>query len=298
MHAPEIVPETLELTHPLGHYAGYTGYDAAFLATEVPLPVLSDEQRAIAAHRVDAGPGADPVVLPYTHFSVVMNGLRCIAFYTAVNIDGSALVDFPRGRDKWYFDPRIAQTEQVGEDLYRRNRLDRGHLVRRLDPVWGADPATPEADSFHFTNCSPQHERFNQGKDLWQGLENFILGNAEVRDRRITVFTGPVLAADDPLYKGVRLPLAFWKVVVHVRADGTTASAAYVLEQKGLIEDMLREEAVFSPGTYRVTLAHLIERTSLDLSHLQEFELPLSSDGLEAVGDHVPVAAGYLNVVV
>lgn len=291
--------ETLaELTHPADHYAGYTGYDPAFLGTAVPLPVLTDAQRSIAAHRVDVPPGEDPVVLPYTHFSVVMNGLRCLAFYTAVNIDGTRLVDFPRGRDTWYFDPRIAQTEQVGEDLYRRNQLDRGHLVRRLDPVWGDDPAIPESDSFHFTNCSPQHERFNQGKELWQGLENFILGNAAVRDRRITVFTGPVLTEDDPLYKGVRLPLAFWKVVVHVRADGTAASAAYVLEQEALIDDMLRDEAVFLPGAYRVSLAHLVERTNLDFAYLQAFELPLSSDGLEAAGDHVLVADDYTNVVV
>lgn len=287
-----------DLTHPRSHYAGYTGYDPAFLRTPVRLPVLSDEQRRTAAKRVDAGPGDDPVVLPYTHFSVVMNGLRSLAYYTVVNIDGTRLVELKRGRDKWFLDSRIAQTEQIGEDLYRRNALDRGHLVRRLDPVWGADPQTPDGDTFHFTNCSPQHERFNQGKDLWQGLENAILDNAAVRDRRITVFTGPVLADDDPLYKGVRLPLAFWKIVVYDKTDGTRASAAYVLEQGALIEDMFAAEAVFQPGTYRVSLAHLIERTALDFAYLQDVELPLSSDGLEAAGDHVRIQDGYADLVV
>ena len=286
-----------DLVHPVDHYAGYTGYDAGFLHVPIPLPVLTDEQRRTAAVRVDAGPGDDPTVLPYTHFSVVMNARRALAYYTVVNIDGSRLVPLQRGRDRWFLDPRIAQTEQIGEDLYTRNALDRGHLVRRLDPVWGDDPAVPDADTFHFTNCSPQHERFNQGKDLWQGLENFLLEDAQVRDRRITVFTGPVLADGDPLYKGVRLPLAFWKVVVYGRTDGTTGSAAYVLEQAGLIEDML-DEAVFAPGAYRVPIAHLVERTGLDLGHLQEFETALSADGLEAAGDHVPVARDYANVVV
>lgn len=288
-----------DLVHPIGHYAGYTGYDPGFLPDlPVPLLELSAEQQQVAARRVDARPGDDPFVLPYTHFSVVMNGLRGIAFYTVVNIDGARLVQLPRRRDAWFLDPRILQTQQIGEDVYRRNALDRGHLVRRLDPVWGTDPARPDADTFHFTNCSPQHERFNQGKDLWQGLENFILDNAEVRARRMTVFTGPVLADDDPVYKGVRLPLAYWKVVVYAKADGTPASAAYVLEQAELIGELFAPEAAFRPGTYRVTIAHLVERTGLALGPLAAHELPLTSDGLETAGTHVLVQDGYANVVV
>lgn len=285
-----------DLSRPRDHYTGYTGYDPAFLRTEVPLPVLTDNQRLIAAKRVDAGPEEDPTVLPYPHFSVVMNGMRSLAFYTAVNIEGSQLVDLPRHRDRWFLDSRIAETEQIGENLYERNALDRGHLVRRLDPVWGTDAQRANDDTFHFTNCSPQHERFNQGQDLWQGLENFILNHAEVRDRRITVFTGPVLGDDDPLYKGVRLPLAFWKIVVHDKVDGTLAAAAYVLEQGKLIDDFLAE-AVFQPGTYRITLTHLIERTTLDFSYLQDVELPLSSDKLESADRRVLIADNCANVV-
>lgn len=295
---PPVPGSAAELAHPQSHFAGYRGYDPDFLDVPVPLPVLTPEQRAIAAKRIDAGPGDDPVVLPYTHFSVVMNRVRSLAYYTVVNIDGRALVDLPRERDRWFLDPRIAQTEQIGEDLYARNALDRGHLVRRLDPVWGDDPERPNGDTFHFTNCSPQHEKFNQGKELWQGLENAILDNAGMRDRRMSVFTGPVLADDDPVYKGVRLPLAFWKIVTYVRADGSHASAAYVLEQAKLIDDMLAERAAFQPGTYRVTLTHLVERTGLAFGHLSDSELPLSSDGLEAADDHVLLEAGYANLVV
>lgn len=288
---------TSDLTRPRDHYAGYTGYDPHFLRTAVPLPKLTDAQRQLAAKRVDASPGEDPTVLPYPHFSVVMNGLRGLAFYTVVNIDGHQLVDLPRDSDRWFLDSRIAETEQIGEDLYERNALDRGHLVRRLDPVWGDAARRANDDTFHFTNCSPQHERFNQGQDLWQGLENFILNHARLRDRRLTVFTGPVMAESDPLYKGVRLPLAFWKIVTYDLADGTPATAGYVLEQAGLIDDFLAE-AVFRPGTYRVTLAHLVERTGLDLGYLAYAERPLSADGLEAVGDRVPIGDGYAGVVI
>lgn len=290
-------PVGVEAARPPTYYDGYSGYDPAFLHTEVPLPVLTDEQRHNSAKRSGAPRGADPTVLPYTHFSVVLNRVRQLAYYTVVNIDGIQLVDLPRGRDRWYFDPRIAESEQIGEELYRRNALDRGHLVRRLDPVWGPGAARPGDDTFHFTNCAPQHERFNQGSDLWQGLENYILGHADARERRITVFTGPVLDEDDPLYKGVRLPLAYWKVIAYDRTDGSLAVAAYILEQAKLVEDLLRTEARFEPGPYRVTLAHLTERTGLDFGYLHDAELPVSSDGVERVVERVRIRDDFSNLV-
>jgi endonuclease G len=296
MTAPEIAGGAGPV-HPVSYYDGYRGYDPEFLRTPVPLPVLTDEQRRVAAARPDAGPDEDPVVLPYTHFSVVVHRPRQLAWYTVVNIDGAQLVDLPRDPDRWYFDPRIAQSEQIGEELYRRNALDRGHLVRRLDPVWGSDPERTADDTFHFTNCSPQHERFNQGQDRWQGLENYILDNADARDRRITVFTGPVLDEDDPIYKGVRLPLAYWKIVAYDQPDGTPATAAYVLEQARLIEDLLRRRAVFDPGAYRVSMEHLVERTGLDFGYLQEFELPLTAGGLRARTARLPIGEDYTNAL-
>jgi endonuclease G, mitochondrial len=285
-----------EAARPRSYYQGYQGYDPAFLGISVPLPTLTEEQRRNTAKNSDAVEGEDPTVLPYTHFSVVMNRRRQLAYYTVVNIDGNQSTDLSRGGDRWFFDSRIAESEQIGETLYRRNALDRGHLVRRLDPVWGPQAGRANDDTFHFTNCSPQHERFNQGQDRWQGLENYILNNADARNRKVTVFTGPVMDEDDPVYKGIRLPLAFWKIIAYVKADGTLATAAYVLEQGKLIEDMLRFEAAFDPGTYRVTLDHLKERTGLDFDYLTAAELPLSSDGLEAALERVRVRDDYRNL--
>ena len=225
-----------------------------------------------------------------------MNRRRQLAYYTVVNIDGNQSSELSREGDRWFFDSRIAESEQIGEALYRRNALDRGHLVRRLDPVWGPQAGRANDDTFHFTNCSPQHERFNQGQDRWQGLENYILNNADARNRKVTVFTGPVMDENDPVYKGIRLPLAFWKIIAYIKADGTLATAAYVLEQGKLIQDMLGFEAVFDPGAYRVELAHIKERTGLDFDYLKEAELPLSSDGLEGALERVRVREDYRNL--
>ncbi|MFI0467676.1 MULTISPECIES: DNA/RNA non-specific endonuclease [Saccharopolyspora] len=287
----------LEIARPRSYYEGYTGYDPEFLGPGLPLPELSDEQRRNAAKVNNAPPGGDPTVLPYTHFSIVVNRRRQLAYYAVVNIDGSRSAGFERQADKWFFDSRIAESEQIGESLYRRNALDRGHLVRRLDPVWGDDLARANDDTFHFTNCAPQHEKFNQGTELWLGLENFILENADLTDKKMTVFTGPVMTDDDPLYKGARLPLAFWKVVGYCKPDGALRVSAYMLEQTQLIEDMLPFEALFDAGTYRISLEQLRERAGLDFQYLEPHETPLTSDGLEARVRGVPLKDDYSNLV-
>jgi endonuclease G len=145
-----------------------------------------------------------------------MSKSRSLAFFTAVNIDGSQLIQIDRKNDRWYFDPRIDRSYQTGPELYINNDLDRGHLVRRLDPVWGDSAKEADEDTFHFTNCSPQHKNLNQ--ITWLGLEDYILTNADRFDLKVSVFTGPVFREDDMLYRRkFQIPAEFWKVVVLVK---------------------------------------------------------------------------------
>lgn len=253
-------------------YSGRKGYDAEFLGTRVPLPVLTVEQRADAAQNRRPSNGQDPTVLNYHHFSLVMQRTRRLALYTAVNIDGQLSQSPKRDRDKWYFDPRLDRSEQTGEDLYTANDFDRGHLVRRLDPAWGPDSVARAAndDTFHFTNCSPQHKKFNQGASLWAGLEDYLLDTAKAERLRLTVFTGPVFTADDPDFRGTRIPLAFWKIPVFRRPDGSNSASAYMISQHELVEDMLRE--AFTPATFQVPVRRISELTGLDFAHLFDWD--------------------------
>jgi hypothetical protein len=57
---------------------------------------------------------------------------------------------------------RVPADEQTGEEVYRDNSLDRGHLVRRLDPAWRISPTVASCandDTFHFT-WSPPRRRY------------------------------------------------------------------------------------------------------------------------------------------
>ena len=196
------------------NYNNRNGYNANFLEKKVPLPSIPDN----LMDDVVKLKNSNNEELKYTNFSAVMSKSRGLAFYTAVNIDGSKLEQLERNNDVWYYDPRIEREFQYGPELYSNNDLDRGHLVRRLDPVWGSNFKDANEDTFHFSNCSPQHKNLNQ--KTWLDLEDYILRNADVHDLKVNVFTGPVFNQNDLIYRGKYLiPSEFWKVVTIVKND-------------------------------------------------------------------------------
>jgi endonuclease G, mitochondrial len=268
-------------------YGSRRGYDPEFLGVglhRVPLPELPEDLVPLAA--VNGLAVDEPrYVLPYHHFSVVLNRERRLAFFTAVNIDGTSSVRLKRERDRWVADPRVPVEAQTDEQTYHDNPLDRGHLVRRLDPAWGASHEEAKLcndDTFHFTNCSPQHEDFNQNQTTWAGLEDYILENADNRDFKVSVFTGPVLADDDQQFAGVQLPRQFWKVVVMIKESGDVSATGYLLSQEELIKGLEVLPEAFSYGayrTYQVPVRRIEELTSVSFGLLSDHD-PLA--GLEA----------------
>ncbi|MEU6163169.1 DNA/RNA non-specific endonuclease [Streptomyces tanashiensis] len=251
--------------------AGRTGYDETFLGPVVPLALPVRET-------------VETVILPYTHFTVVFRPDRRLAASTAVCIEGRELLLDTGREDVWEYDPRLPEERQAGDEIYRNNSLDRGHLVRRLDPVWGdrATAALANTDTFHFTNAAPQADVFNQGKELWQGLENYLLDHAAAYDRKLTVLTGPVLQDSDPPYRGVQVPLRFWKVAAFVQ-DGALAAAAYVLDQSpDLSRDAERALVGATVGappplgpfrTYQVPVSDVAEITELEFGPLPDVDV-------------------------
>ncbi|MGK9148018.1 DNA/RNA non-specific endonuclease [Plantibacter flavus] len=211
-----------------------TGYDSSFLelSESVALPTPTDAVAAAALRP-----------LTYTHFSVLLDPDRRLAAATGVNIDGATLRDLGRG-DDWHLDDRVPASEQAGPELYARNDLDRGHLVRRRDPVWGDidEARRANVDTFSYTNAAPQAAEFNQSLELWNGLEDLVLEYASVNRLRLSVFTGPVFADDDPVYRGVRIPRQFWKVAAWSSAGALSAGAlsasGYLLDQTPQLDDI------------------------------------------------------------
>jgi endonuclease G, mitochondrial len=262
-----------------------TGLDEQLLGAPVLLPTPTDS--------------ALPVVrLEYVHFSVLMRTDRWLAAVTGVGIDGGRLMDLDRSGIEWRLDDRLPAAAQTGPAMYADNDLDRGHLVRRADAVWGTtreEAQAGNADTFHYANAAPQAARFNQGEQLWLGLETYLLEHAATYDQRLVVFTGPVLAPDDPLYRGVQIPLRFFKVAVF-RVDGAAGrpggegtalnagargpaglgATGYLLDQTPQVDDLgavlarARAAGEVPPlgpfRTFQVPIADLAALTGLDLT--------------------------------
>lgn len=264
-------------------YSNRPGYDPEFLqSVSVPLPRLTPEMASNTAlvserYRVHN----DPHELAYFHYSVYMNKRRRTAWFSAANVDGDRRPAIgKREGDRWYSDTRIHKTEQLSQVAFEHG-IDRGHLTRREDTAWGDDVGSAlraNNDTFHFTNCSLQASPFNRSKDRWQGLEQFLLEqHAKKGLRRMIVMTGPIFAANDPVYQNedmdysVLCPLEFWKVCVLVREDGSPSATAFVLGQSD-IRDLPGFEAVFDVAATQMTIEALEAKTGLDFGDIKQHD--------------------------
>ena len=242
------------------------GYDPGFLALAVPLP------RPLGDNAVRD--------LAFPRFSVVLDPARRLAVVTGVNIDGATLQDVPR-TGEWRFDPRVPEAQQAGPGIYADNELDRGHLVRRRDPGWGTEAEARRATTatFVYPNAAPQASGFNQSKELWLGLEDHVLAYADATRQRISVFTAPVLAPDDPPYRGIQVPRRFFKVAAWA-TDGERmprlSTAGFILDQSELID--VRAGAVAVPPlgafrTFQVPLGDIEHLAGIDLGPLTDADV-------------------------
>ena len=211
-----------------GYLPDFLGDGSDFL---VPLPLPKDKSDLV---KVERAPKERPFELRYQNFSVIMSRSRRFCCITGVNIDGSAPF-FRFKRPGWKTDPRVPKAAQVdGAEFYIPTVFDRGHMVRRLDPVWGTKGAArlANADTHHYTNSCPQVHSFND--TTWGDLEDWILSQERSRDSKGSVFTGPIFQESDPVYQGVKVPVAFYKVVAVVDdAKGQLGVTAFEMDQSG-----------------------------------------------------------------
>ena len=225
-------------------YPNKIGYLENFLGAgfKVPVPTV----KAARLNEILKGSNGKPLKLDYHHYSLVMNHARRLLMWSAVNVDYSPEMRGDKSRkelgtDKWIPDPRIAELEQITDpDFYQpAAKIDRGHIVRREDSCWGATDEEIEfanSDTFHWTNCTPQHEAFNREnpnkpeyagiKGLWGQFEGYVQKQLIGGEKRCCILAGPVLAKSDPtavFAKGkIQYPVKFWKVIAV--ASGTGAS--------------------------------------------------------------------------
>lgn len=244
------------------------GFDPAFLKTRIELPKAG---RGLTRDVLKVGGGHE---VRHTHFSLAMSRKRKLALWVAWNIDGGRLVSLSRKNLRFVHDPNVPEDAQIGDELYADNRLDRGHLARRRDLCWGprAEAERANRDSFMFTNIAPQHQGFNQSGlgGLWGGLEDAIFADIEVADLRVSVMAGPIFRDDDPIYRDVRIPREFWKIIAFVDLETDRLVAkGFVLTQDDLL-DRIESIGLEPFRIYQVPLGEIEARSGLSFGTMNE----------------------------
>jgi endonuclease G, mitochondrial len=244
-------------------FAGRDGYVASFISDwNIPLPRPDGDMRRLRR-------GGDGVELKYEHFSVIMHKDRRMPIITACNINGGETRRLPR-ITQWSYDGRLNREDQWGNELYLNNELDRGHMVRREDPVWGSLRTARRAnvDTFHYTNSCPQMAGVNQA--IWLGLENYILSHTREDEMFVSVFTGPFFGRHDLPYRDALIPRAFWKVVAFVTEEGRPSATAYKVSQARELQDL---EFVFAGyRTFQISIQQVADATGINFDELIQYD--------------------------
>jgi len=136
---------------------------------------------------------------------------------------------------------------------YRGSGYSRGHMAPAMDMRWDK---TAMAQCFYMTNMCPQDTKLNN--DHWRMLEEKVHRWAK-RDKRIMVFTGPVMGKTPKMIgkdkQNIAVPDAFFKVL-YAPAQGR--SIAFIYPNKPC------------PGgisKYAVTVAEVERRTGFTFSN-------------------------------
>jgi endonuclease G len=120
--------------------------------------------------------------------------------------------------DEFIPDPAVSTGTATVAD-YAKSGYDRGHLAPAADMGWSQQAM---AESFYFSNMSPQEPGFNRG--IWKNLEEQVRTWAKAYDS-IYVVTGPVLK--DGLVQlgpnGVSIPKYYYKVILDNTGDDAKA---------------------------------------------------------------------------
>ncbi|HMG15117.1 MAG TPA: DNA/RNA non-specific endonuclease [Saprospiraceae bacterium] len=142
-----------------------------------------------------------------------------------------------------------------------------------------------------YTNACPQVAKINQSsrKGLWGILEKIVLeSGAEIevgRTAKISVFNGPIFKDNDPVFRGIQVPMDFYKIVLWLTDNGDLKATAFKLTQIELVDDIDFEQLDLDQNTkfkeYQCSIKWLQEKTKIDFSEISNYDTFEGNEGDE-----------------
>jgi endonuclease G len=186
------------------------------------------------------------VVVTHTGYSISFNDKYKLANWVAYDLTKEETKGSTERTNKFIPDPFISNGTATDED-YQSSGYDRGHLAPAADMTWSS---TAMAESFYYSNISPQDKSFNRG--IWKKLETLVRKWAEEYDE-VFIVTGPVLTTDLPtigIHK-VAVPKCFFKVILDYTEPGLKGIGFIIPNEK--LVGPLQEFAITIDSVEKVT---------------------------------------------
>ena len=253
------------------------GYKVDFIQATIGLPRLTG----------DLANDASATPLDYINYSLVMGRTHRMAIYSAVNLDRSQRMTLQVTGGRLRYDVRLPRDAQPDRNWYLSP--DRQWLPARLanasDIAWGpeftGDPATAALKlaqyAYVLPNTMPQPNAFYG--TMWAPLENWVRTQHNQLANRVTIFSGPVFRPADQPVNGVPAPYAYWKLAVSsvpAAVKGEVREPEFVVNAFFIPADATGE---FDPERYRLPVAELEKRTSLNFGTLIEWTDSVKNPG-------------------
>ena len=279
--APDVLTMEKKLEEEID-FSGCSGFDEYFLGKRTPLPRPNAALKKKLARLID---NPDSYLIKYHHYTTAQHTIRKMPVFSAVNVNGLERYKLDRPTDVWFRDRRIDMDAQLTDSFYELSNMDKGHMTRREDAEWGDTRTSAQKAAVmtcSYTNACPQVPDLNRAifgyKGLWGMLEMKILEKGVKKEdgdeAKICVYNGPFFAESDDVFKGIQIPVDYWKLVVWKNESGKLKATGFKLTQAGLMSDVEFEKLAFDEifKEQSCSVKYIEKNSGLDFGVIAEWD--------------------------
>ena len=195
------------------------------------VPLYSIKSTTIAKLEIPKINSKD-IAISHTGYSLLYNETHEQANWVAYDLTKEETNKLFERTNKFIPDPKV-KTGTANDKDYTGSGYDKGHLAPASDMGWSS---TTMAESFYYSNVSPQTPSFNRG--IWKKLEELVRSWA-IENNTIYIVTGPVLTKELPTIGAnkVSVPNYFYKIILDY-SEPSVKGIGFIIPNAGQSEPL------------------------------------------------------------